>query len=758
MDQPERGRREDVRLLTGQGRYTGDLFPEDALHAVFLRAPVARGRFAAPDVSDAAGLPGIVAIYTAADLKADGLTDLPLDVEPVRDDGGAPQPAPRPLLNDGVIRHLAEPVAMIVATSRESAEDAAEAILIAYDDDGVPVLDTRAATQDPVWDGAADNTASFHVVGDSDAVAAAMDSAAHVAEVDLDISRLAATSLEPRVCLGMIRDGRMELTTSTQSPFAIRGSLATLFRRDAESIRVIAPDVGGSFGMKGGLYREEALVLWAAEKLGRPVGWRATRSEAFLADDHGRSVKANARLALDGDGRFTALQVAVDVDVGAYFGRRSKGMLNNLGGIAGTYRIGAIAGHVRFAFTNAVPTCPYRGFGRPEATYIIESLIDRAARDTGRDRFALRRANLIPPEAMPYRTALTYHYDCGDFPRVFDRAMTLAEADGFEARRSDSAARGRLRGLGIAMPIEVAGGPLRQLKRDVARITIGAAGRVSVAPGCMSVGQGHETALSRMVADRLGIAVDSVDFRQGDTDLLPEGRGNGGSAATAVGAAAVSRAADEIVRQARAIAAQDFDAAPDDVELREGMLTLRGTNRAMSLAEAAVRAEGGLSALAEFLPEGVTYPNGCHLCEVEIDPETGHTTILRYTAVEDVGTVLNPQMVEGQMTGGIAQGLGQTMGEVIAFDAYGQILTGSFMDYPMPRARDMPELRLDTVEVPTQVNPLGAKGVGEAGTVGALAASISAVRDALAQAGVSDFEMPATPDRVWQALSGRSGI
>jgi len=758
MDAQREGRREDVRLLTGHGRYTEDLFPRDTLHAVFLRSPVARGRFAAFDVSEAAAAPDVVAVVTASDLLEDGLATLPLDVEPVRDDGGRKQPAPRPLLNDGVIRHLGEPIAMVVATSRAAAEDAAELIDLDFEEDAAPVLDTLAPEQAPVWEGAGDNVASLHRVGDAEAVRVALATSAHVAEIDIDITRLAANSMEPRMASGRVcEDGRLELTTSTQSPFAVRASLASLFSCEPEAIRVVAPDVGGSFGMKGGLYREEALVLWAASRLKRPVSWRSSRSEAFLADDHGRSVKGRAQLGLDAHGRFTALQVELVTDVGAYFGRRSKGMLNNLGGIAGTYRIPAIAGEVCFSFTNAVPTCPYRGFGRPEATYVIERLIDQAARVTGEDRVTLRRKNLIQPEEMPYQTALTFRYDCGDFPRVLDRAVELADVASFEDRRRESAEAGRLRGLGIAMPIEVAGGPLRRLKKDVARVTVKPSGRVSVAPGCMSVGQGHETAISRMIADRLGAEMDVVDYLQGDTDLLPSGRGNGGSAATAVGASAALRAADALVEAARSAAAQALDVEESEVEFREGVFTARGSNRAMSLREVAEQ-EGELSALAEFLPEDVTYPNGCHLCEVEIDPETGRVELLRYCAVEDVGTVLNSELVEGQMQGGIAQGLGQALGEQITFDESGQLLSGTFMDYFMPRAVDMPEIRLDTVEVPTEANPLGAKGVGEAGTVGSLAAAMGAVSNALAQRGVAEFEMPATPGRVWSALQKRSGI
>lgn len=750
MTDSARGRFEDTRLLSGAGRYLADVAPADALVARFLRAPVAKGRVTRLDLAPARGLPGVVAVLGPEELTADGLVEIPWDVEPKRDDGGPVARTPRPLLSAGVVRHLGEPLAMVIAESAAQAEDAVEAIGLEIDAEE-PAMGPEGPA---VWAEVPDNIAALHRVGDAEAVAGAMAAAAHVTRLPFDITRVTALPMEPRGALGEVSGEELKLTASTQSPFMLRGQLAQVFGMEPEAIRVIAPDVGGSFGMKGSLFREDALVLWAARRLGRPVLWIESRSEGFVTDDQGRGVRGEAALALDAEGRFTGLEVSLDVDAGAYFGRRSMGVLNNLGGIAGQYLTPAIAAEVRFRFSNRVPTTPYRGFGRPEATYVIERLIDAAARETGRSAAALRRANLVPAEAMPFRTGLTFHYDCGDFPKVFDRACALAEVDGFATRRTESEARGMLRGLGFALPIEVAGGPLRKLRKDVASVRLRPDGMVEVAPGCMSVGQGHETALARMVAGRLRVDPGRIVYLQGDTGLLPSGRGSGGSSATVVGGAATLVATLTLIDKARRIAAEALEVSGDDLVLEGGAFQVAGTDRGIPLEEVARRAdpEAGLGVLDEFLPGGPTYPNGCHVCEVEVDPETGGVRLVRYTGVEDVGRVLNRELVEGQMQGGIAQGVGQALGEEVVFDAAGQQLSGSFMDYFVPRASDMPEIRLDTVEVPTAVNPLGAKGVGEAGTVGALAATMNAVSDALACRGVARFEMPATPQRVWAAL------
>ncbi|NNG02613.1 MAG: molybdopterin-dependent oxidoreductase, partial [Inquilinus sp.] len=519
-------------------------------------------------------------------------------------------------------------------------------------------------------------------------------------------------------------------------------------------LRVLAGDVGGSFGMKGAAGREDGLVLWAARRLGRPGLWASGRTEAFLSDEHGRDLRAKATLALDEQGRYLALDVEFRANIGAYLSRRSLGMVNNIGGLAGVYRIPAIRAGVTGVFTHTASVAPYRGAGRPEATYVVERLLDAAARRLGRDPADLRRRNLIPAEAMPYQTALTFRYDCGDFAAVQARAEALADRAGFAARRNAAAARGRLRGLGIASPIEIAGRPMGPSRADTARVSVAADGTIELRPGAMSVGQGHETALARLVADRLSVPEAAIAYRQGDTDLLATGRGNGGSSALVVGGTAVHAAIEALIEKGRAIAAEALEAAIADVSFRDGRFAVAGTDLTLTLAEAAARAgPDGFAADAWHAPEEPTYPNGCHICEIEIDPETGAVAIVAYAAVEDVGTVLDPALVEGQMQGGIAQGMGQALGERIVYDrATGQLISGSFLDYRMPIAADMGRPVLETLAVPTAVNPLGAKGVGEAGTVGALAAVMNAVCDALAPFGIEHLDMPATPERVWRAI------
>ncbi|MGH6922511.1 MAG: xanthine dehydrogenase family protein molybdopterin-binding subunit, partial [Propylenella sp.] len=497
-------------------------------------------------------------------------------------------------------------------------------------------------------------------------------------------------------------------------------------------------------------------VLWAARKLRRPVLWVADRTEAFLADDHGRDVHAEGELALNEHGAFTALSVRFAVNVGAYLSRRSFFMVNNIGGIAGVYRTPAIFAEVMGYHTNTGQTGPYRGAGRPEVTLVIERLIDQAARELSINPFELRRLNLIAPNQMPFQTGLLYKYDCGDFPAVMDRAAKLAELDRFRERRARSEARGRLRGIGIANPIEVAAGPLRGPRKDMAAVIVAPDGAVEVRTGAVSAGQGHATVLGRMVAERLGVPAASIRYREADTDLLEEGRGAAGSAMLAVSGPAVVRAAGLLIEKGRAIAAEALEVSAEDVELSGGSFFVAGTDRAISLAEVARRAdpETGLSAVEEFQPEAVTFPNGCHIAEVEIDPETGTVALVGYVGVEDIGTVMNPQLVEGQLHGGIAQGAGQALAEAMRYDPEsGQLLTASFLDYAMPRADDMPDMQLDSLPVPTAVNPLGVKGVGEAGTVGSLAATLNAVNDALASAGVGPIDMPATPERIWSALA-----
>ncbi|XDZ70688.1 xanthine dehydrogenase family protein molybdopterin-binding subunit [Alphaproteobacteria bacterium LSUCC0744] len=753
-----KGRVEDNRFVSGHGRFTADIVPDNALHAVFLRSNVAAGVITSLDCSAAKTAPGVVSVLTALDAAADGVANMVWTGGPVREDGGVTVDSPRPLLSGKEIRHLGEPVAMVIADTRQAAADAAELIEVQIDAADAVALSVEHMLGGPlVWPGTNDNIASLHRQGNRDEVDAILAKSAHVSHFAFDISKITACTMEMRASIGFIdENGKSSLTTSAQSPYQLHGELAQLFGISPDEVRVTSPDVGGSFGMKGALYREDALVVWAARRLGRPVFWTADRGEAFLSDEHARAVSGTASLGLDAEGNFTALWVDARIDAGAYLSRRTKGLLNNMGGVAGQYKTPAIATQMSFFFTNTMQTSPYRGFGRPEATYVIERLIDQAARETGRDALALRQQNLVTPEAMPYQTALTFLYDCGDFPKIVAAAAKNADYAGFAARRKASEARGMLRGIGISNPIEVAGGPLKQVRKDIARITARPDGQIVVTPGLMSVGQGHETALARMASQRLGVDIDDIIYQQGDTDLLPSGRGSGGSAATVIGGAAVHVALNEFVAAGKGIAAGVLGCDADQITFDAGLFSnpAEPARPPMSWADIASHSNeaGGMSVLGEFLPPDVTYPNGCHICEVEIDPATGKVSFADYVVVEDVGTVLNADLVEGQMHGGIAQGVGQALGEILHFDESGQLITGSFMDYQMPIAADFPNFRISTIAVPTKINPLGAKGVGEAGTVGALAATMNAIVDAMACAGVAAFEMPATPHRVWQAL------
>ncbi|MDX2155440.1 MAG: molybdopterin cofactor-binding domain-containing protein [Hyphomicrobiaceae bacterium] len=754
------GRIEDDRLVTGRGRYVADVQVAGVAVGVVVRAPVAHGRIKAIDAAAALAVEGVLAVYTAQDLAADGIGDFPCGVSLPGSDGKPAFQARRPVLARDRLRAVGEPVAFVVAETEAAAAAAAELVVIVTDD--LPAVVTavaaRAEGAQTVWDEVRDNIAYVWKRGDAAKVDAAACGAAHVVRLSSSVTRVNALSLEPRGCLGRIDEsGRLVLYASNQSPHALKAGIAGMFKVSAEQVRVVAGDVGGSFGMKSGTYPEDVLVLFAARRLRRPVRWISERRESFLADDHGRDMHVDGQLALDGDGRFLALQAHYTVNVGSYLSGRSLFMTNNIGGIPGVYRIPAIAASITGVYTNTMTNAPYRGAGRPEATYTIERLIDLAARELGLDPFELRRRNLVAPSAMPYDTGFIFTYDCGEFEGNMLEAARIADRAGFPARREASARRGLLRGLGIANPIEVAGGPFTKPAKDMTKIEVGANGRVKITVGAMSTGQGLETMMIDLVASELGIGRDQIDYAFGDTDDLPHGRGNGGSSAAPVGASATKLAAGKVIATGRDIAAEMLEAPVESVGFVEGRFPLEGTNRSVSLAEVAARARQrspeGLVESAEFAPPTVTYPNGCHICEVEVDPETGVTRIVAYTIVEDIGTVLNLKLAHGQIQGGVAMGVGQALGEVIRYDEdSGQLVTGSFMDYQMPRADEMPAVVLATKPVPTKVNPLGVKGVGEAGTVGAMVAVINAICDALAPLGVTHIEMPATPPRVWQAI------
>jgi aerobic carbon-monoxide dehydrogenase large subunit len=751
------GRIEDNRLVTGEGLYVADVAPERTAHAVVVRAQVASARITSIDTDAALATPGVLAVYTGKDLAADGLPDFPCGVELKRPNGEKAHQARRPILVRNRIRAVGEPVAFVVAETLNAAATAAELVVVKTQDIRAvaTVAAARAAAAPAIWEEAPDNIAFVWKKGDA---GDGITGASHVSRLSSHVSRVAALPLEPRGALGRVDEaGRLVLHASNQSPHILKNALANLLRVPATQIHVVAKDVGGSFGMKSGAYPEDVLVLYAARKLGRAVRWISERRESFLADDHGRDIAIEAELGLDGDGRFRALKVDLTVNVGCYLSGRSLFILNNIGGIVGVYRIPNIEAAVTGVFTNTMTNAPYRGAGRPEATYVIERLIDIAARDLGIDPFELRMRNLVPPTAMPYDTGFLFKYDCGEFAGNMIGVAKLADRAGFATRREESARRGKLRGLGIANPIEVAAGPFTRPRKDLTKLKVHADGTATIYAGSMSTGQGIETALTDLIARELFLPRDSIRYKAGDTDDLPEGRGNGGSGAIAVGGSATKRAAEMVIATGRALAAEMLEAQPDDIGFTDGRFALKGTNHSVALADVARYAQAkdpaGLSETAEFMPPAVTFPNGCHMVEVEVDPETGVVKIARYSIVEDIGNVLNAKLAHGQIHGGVAMGVGQALGELITYDAEsGQLISGSLMDYQMPRAEDIPPLRLETRAVPTAVNPLGVKGVGEAGTVGSLVATINAICDALSPLGIRHIEMPATPARIWAAI------
>jgi len=762
-------RLEDPRLIQGFGRYSDDVSLPHQAYAVVVRSPHAHARIRSLDTANARGAPGVFAVLTGADLAADGLGDLPTDKTRKRRDGSPAFATPRPALVRDRVRHVGDPVALVVAATPDQAVDAAELVTVDYDP-----LPAVAATPDAarpgapaVWAEAPDNVAFVWEAGNKDTVARAFASATHVTRLDFVVSRVAAAPLEPRGAVGEWdrRSGRYTLHTGIQAPHGLRALLADqIFRVPQSHLRVVTGEVGGSFGMRSGVYPEHALVLWAAKRLGRPVKWTSERREGFVTDEHGRDNVSTAELALDANGKFLALRVAITLNVGAYLTPRSAGPgTNNVGGVAGVYTTPAIHVQTTGVFSNTTPTGPYRGAGRPEATYAIERVIDVAALELKIDPVELRRRNLIPPTAMPFKTGLVFTYDCGDFGLGMDMALGLADRAGFEKRRAEARQRGKLRGLGIANPIEVAGGPYTAMNPDTAELRVNPDGSVSLFAGSTSMGQGNETAFAQIVSDRLGVPPERIQVFWGDSDALGAGRGNGGSGALTVGGSAVTRATEKVIERGRRIAARLLEAAPEDVVHRDGKFTVTGTDRGVTFANVARAAyqprqlpqgmEPGFSEEATFTPPAVTFPNGSQICEVEIDEETGAVRIVRHCVVDDVGRMVNPMLVKGQIHGGVVQGLGQGLFEQLAYEpTTGQLLAGSFMDYAMPRADDVPAFDVDSHEVPTQVNPLGAKGVGEAGTVGALPALLNAVNDALAPLGVRHLDMPVTAERVWRAI------
>jgi len=752
---------EDYRLLTGRGRYTDDLVPADAAYMAVVRSMTAAGTIREIETSAARDMPGILGVFTGDDLAADGLGSLRPARKFNRPDGTPMIEPPFEMLTRRAVHCVGDPVAIVVAESAAQAEDAAEHVVVDITDTAT-VTDVAAAVPDgapSVWTEVPDNVAFRIRRGDRDAVNDAMTSAAHVTAVTLRINRVSANPIEPRVATGTYDpdlDG-YTLTASVQSPFRVRDALATdVFDIAPEKLRVISPDVGGSFGMKNSPFPEYALVLWAARKLGRPVHWTGKRSECFISDCHARDNLTTVRLALDSDGRFLALDVKTLANLGAYLNTATPhSPTGNLGGLAGVYRTPAIAVEVDGVHTHTHSTAPYRGAGRPEATYVMERAIDVAALELGIDRVELRRRNLIRPDEMPFQTGLIFTYDCGAFEALMDQALTTADWAGFEARRADAAARGRLRGIGIANPIEIAGGPMGKPSPEYGAVAMNHDGKLTISLGSHDVGQGHTTSFQILAEQVLGIKPDDAELISGDTGQIAKGTGTFGSRTLGAAGTAFLQAAETMLGEAKTHAAACLGVAGDDIEydVDEAVFRARDSNATLTWPEVVKAADTALTGEAWVAADNATFPNGCHICEVETDPETGAIEVISYVVVDDVGVVLNPLLVKGQIQGGVAQGLGQALMEDMVYDNdSGQLISGSFQDYAMPRADDLSRIQVFSRPVPTAANRLGTKGVGEAGTVGALPAVVGAVVDSLAPLGIKHVDMPLTPERVWRAI------
>jgi carbon-monoxide dehydrogenase large subunit len=760
---------EDRRLLTGAGNYTDDRKVPGAAHMAVLRSPHAAAKIRSIGTGAARAMPGVIEVLTAADLHADGIGSLPCRVKRRQRDGAPMVEPPYPLLADGEVRLVGMAVAAVIAETRTQAMDACEAIEVDYDavDAVTDTARARDAGRPQVWADVPANESFVFSLGDKSATDAAFARADHVVALDYTVSRVSTNTMEVRAAIGFFDpiEDRYTLYAGVQSPHRLRGELAeSVFGIPEGKLRVISPDMGGGFGMRGSPFVEHALVLWAAKRTSRPVRWAGTRSEALASDYHARDNVSHAELALDADGRFLGLRVSTDAALGGYLSNSGPhSPTNNLGGLSGVYTTPHVHVEVRGVYTHTSPTATYRGAGRPEASYGLERLIDVAAFDLGFDPVELRRRNMIPADALPWDTGFVFTYDSGEFEVCLDKALEASDHAGFAARRDAAQARGRLRGIGVASVIEIAGGPLPIPNEESAAIRFDTDGGVSVLMGTHSHGQGHETAFAQITSETLGVPFDSIRVQYGDTDLVHHGKGTFGSRSISVGGAALLRASEKVIARARLIAAHLLEAAEADIQLDDGVFTVSGTDRTITLVEvakASYRAaqmpremELGLSESAIILPPGPTYPNGCHVCEVEITPETGEVEIVKYTVVDDVGQALNPMMVEGQVHGGVVQGAGQVLFEQVVYDPdSGQLLTGSFMDYAMPRADNFPSFDVHEHNVPSKNNPMGLKGAGEAGTVGALPAVMNAICDALRPLGVRHLDMPATPERVWRAI------
>ncbi len=757
-------RREDPILVQGQGRYTDDISLPGQVYAAFVRSPYAHGDIRGIEAETARDVVGVLGIYTAADLAAYGA--FPNTMAFKNRDGSPMKKPPREALAKDRVRFVGDPVAFVVGETQLAAREAAEAI--ALDIEPLPAAITAeeaVADGAPVlYDDVPGNVFLDYHHGDTAAVEAAFAGAAHVTRLRIVSQRLVVNPMEPRAALGEFdpATGRYTLHVGSQGAFGMRAAMAASMNEPVEKVRILTPHVGGSFGMKSSPFPEYVCLLHAAKTLGRPVKWTDQRSDSFLSDHHGRGLEVDAELALDAEGRFLAIRIEGLADLGGYLTPVAPIFSSvNIGkNVASVYRTPLIQVDIRCAFTNSVPISAYRGAGRPEGNYIMERLVEEAARETGRDAVELRRLNHIRPDEIPYQTSVDTTYDSGEFTALLDKTLEAADWNGFEARKAETRRRGKLRGRGIGQYLEVTAPP----SNEMGGIRFEPDGDVTIVTGTLDYGQGHWTPFAQVLSSKLGVPFERIRLVQGDSDQLVAGGGTGGSKSIMASGAAILEGAEKVIEIGREIAAEMLEAGRADIEFAEGRFTVVGTDRAIGIMELAHRLREGAN-----LPDGTprsldvkhvhvsspaAYPNGCHIAEVEIDPETGTTEVVRYTMVNDFGTIVNPMLVEGQAHGGVLQGIGQALLERTAYDPEGQLVSGSFMDYTMPRAHDAPPFApFMSRPVPATTNPLGAKGCGEAGVAGALPAVMNAVVDALREFGVRDIEMPATPDRVWRAIN-----
>jgi carbon-monoxide dehydrogenase large subunit len=764
LAQPVR-RVEDPRLLKGAGRYTDDIVLPNMLFGVVLRSPHAAAVITRLDTEAAAKLPGIAGVYTAADLKADGVGPLPCAAL-VENRDGTPQAAPpHPVLAEGAVRHVGDPVAFIVASTIKQARDAAEAIEVDYDI--LPSITDLPTAMDKggvlVWPEVKHNLAFDWEIGDKTATEAEFAKAAHVTKLIIVNNRIVVNSIEARAALADfdVATGRWTLYANTQGGWLVKNLIGPLFGTDPEKFRIVTPDVGGGFGMKLFLYSEHVLTCFAARKLGRPVKWAAERGEAFLCDTQGRDNLTLGELAIDANGLFLALRTRNVSNMGAYLSTFAPYIPTyaGTGVLSSVYGFKAIYANVLGVFTNTVPVDAYRGAGRPESNYLVERLVDAAARELGIDKVELRRRNMVLPSAMPHSTPVGKSYDSGDFRIVLDAATSHMDYAGFAGRRAAAAARGKRRGLGLAYYLEATGGD----PTERAEIRFADDGFVDVYVGTQSTGQGHETAYVQLTAHNLGIDGDKIRIRQGDTDTIPVGGGTGGARSLYSEGQAILLTSESVIKKGKQAAAEELEAAVADIAFAEGRFSIVGTDRGIDIvALAATQRKKAAAGQAATLLDAAeiaaidahTFPNGCHMAEVEIDPETGVVELIRYSVCDDFGKTVNPLIVRGQVAGGVAQGYGQAVLEHTVYDpSSGQLLSGSLLDYALPRANEFPDIEVELLEIPCASNPLGVKGAGEAGAVGSPPAVINAIIDALSGDGVTHIDMPATPERVWRAMA-----